>query len=152
MIRFYQVYPIAHAVSAQFTWRHYRIYTSVENQHKRDFYEEECIKNTWSYRQLERQVNTLHLSFQDKQMSFRAKRETCSSILNNQVPRYTRNDSVEERGKITARSLASLGMTKGFNSLNPYNFFNIKIEKHIMHYASQIMLLNRKQIDGNINM
>ncbi len=42
---------------AQFTWRHYRIYISIENQHKREFYQQECIKNTWSYRQLERQLN-----------------------------------------------------------------------------------------------
>lgn len=55
--KFYVTYPIAHAVRAQFTWRHYRIYISIDNQAKRDFYQAECIKNTWSYRQLERQVN-----------------------------------------------------------------------------------------------
>lgn len=55
--KFYLTFPIAHAVRAQFTWRHYRIYISVKNQHKRFFYQAECIKNTWSYRQLERQVN-----------------------------------------------------------------------------------------------
>ena len=55
--KFYLTFPIAHAVRAQFTWRHYRIYISIENQHKREFYQEESIKNTWSYRQLERQVN-----------------------------------------------------------------------------------------------
>jgi predicted nuclease of restriction endonuclease-like (RecB) superfamily len=55
--KFYLTFPIAHAVRAQFTWRHYRIYISIENQHKREFYQEECIKNTWSYRQLERQLN-----------------------------------------------------------------------------------------------
>jgi predicted nuclease of restriction endonuclease-like (RecB) superfamily len=55
--KFYLTFPIAHAVRAQFTWRHYRIYISIENQHKREFYQEESVKNTWSYRQLERQVN-----------------------------------------------------------------------------------------------
>jgi predicted nuclease of restriction endonuclease-like (RecB) superfamily len=55
--KFYLTFPIAHAVRAQFTWRHYRIYISIENQHKREFYQQECIKNTWSYRQLERQLN-----------------------------------------------------------------------------------------------
>ena len=56
--RFYFTYPIAHAVRAQFTWRHYRIYISIDNQSKRDFYETECAKNNWTYRQLERQLNS----------------------------------------------------------------------------------------------
>jgi predicted nuclease of restriction endonuclease-like (RecB) superfamily len=54
---FYKTYPIAHALRAQFTWRHFRIYISIDNQSKRAFYETECSKNNWTYRQLERQVN-----------------------------------------------------------------------------------------------
>jgi predicted nuclease of restriction endonuclease-like (RecB) superfamily len=55
--QFYKTYPIVPAVRAQLGWSHFKILLSIENQHKRDFYQEECIKNTWSYRQLERQVN-----------------------------------------------------------------------------------------------
>lgn len=45
------------ALRAQLTWTHYRFLLRIENQQKREFYEAESLKNTWSYRQLERQVN-----------------------------------------------------------------------------------------------
>jgi predicted nuclease of restriction endonuclease-like (RecB) superfamily len=56
--KFYSEYPIAQTVSAQLTWSHYLICLSIENQAKRQFYETETIKNSWSVRQLERQVNS----------------------------------------------------------------------------------------------
>lgn len=55
--QFYRTFPIVPAVRAQLGWSHFKILLSIENQLKRVFYQEECIKNTWSYRQLERQVN-----------------------------------------------------------------------------------------------
>jgi predicted nuclease of restriction endonuclease-like (RecB) superfamily len=54
--KFYRVYPIAQTLSAQFTWSHYVICISIDNQSKRLFYETETIKNLWSVRQLERQI------------------------------------------------------------------------------------------------
>jgi hypothetical protein len=55
----YQVrYRIAQTVSAQLTWSHYTICLRIENQTKRLFYETEAIKNFWSVRQLERQINS----------------------------------------------------------------------------------------------
>ena len=56
--KFYLTYPIAQTLSAQFTWSHYSICISIENQSKRLFYEAEALKNHWSVRQLERQVNS----------------------------------------------------------------------------------------------
>jgi predicted nuclease of restriction endonuclease-like (RecB) superfamily len=55
--QFYRTYPIVPAMRAQLGWSHFKILLSIENQLKRGFYQDECIKNTWSYRQLERQVN-----------------------------------------------------------------------------------------------
>lgn len=55
--QFYRTYPIVPAPRAQLGWSHFKILLSIENQLKRFFYQAECIKNTWSYRQLERQVN-----------------------------------------------------------------------------------------------
>lgn len=55
---FYFTYPIAHAVRAQLTWTHYRLLLRIDNQQKREFYESELIKNNWSSRQLERQINS----------------------------------------------------------------------------------------------
>ena len=56
--KFYQLFPIAQTVSAQLTWSHYTICLRIENQTKRLFYETEAIKNFWSVRQLERQINS----------------------------------------------------------------------------------------------
>ncbi len=41
------------------SWTHYRALLKVERQEARDFYEIEAVKNGWSARQLERQVNSL---------------------------------------------------------------------------------------------
>ena len=40
-------------------WRHYRALLGVEERDKRDFYEIEAVKNNWSGRELERQINSL---------------------------------------------------------------------------------------------
>lgn len=59
MRKFYETYPIMHALRAQLTWTHYRLLISIEEQDKRSFYEVECVNNQWSTRELERQINTL---------------------------------------------------------------------------------------------
>lgn len=40
-------------------WRHYRALLGVEERGRRDFYEIEAVKNGWSGRELERQINSL---------------------------------------------------------------------------------------------
>lgn len=40
-------------------WRHYRTLMRVDARAKRDFYEIEAVKNSWSGRELERQINSL---------------------------------------------------------------------------------------------
>lgn len=44
---------------AGLSWTHYRTLLKVERREARDFYEIEAIRNGWSARQLERQINTL---------------------------------------------------------------------------------------------
>ena len=56
--QFYRQFPIASALRSQFSWTHYRTLIRMGNQDKRDFYIAETIKNNWSARQLERQVNS----------------------------------------------------------------------------------------------
>ena len=41
------------------SWTHYRILTKVEKLESRSFYEIETLKNNWSARELERQINSL---------------------------------------------------------------------------------------------
>jgi predicted nuclease of restriction endonuclease-like (RecB) superfamily len=56
--QFYRIFPIAHTLCAQLAWSHYRLLLTFENQNSRDFYIAETVKNNWSVRQLERQINS----------------------------------------------------------------------------------------------
>ncbi|WP_018341984.1 PDDEXK nuclease domain-containing protein [Cytophaga aurantiaca] len=56
--QFYRIYPIASALRTQLSWTQYKLLLSVDNQDKRDFYVAETVKNNWTSRQLERQINS----------------------------------------------------------------------------------------------
>lgn len=58
MRKFYLTFPIRDALRHELTWTHYRMIMKVENPNARQFYLDECIKSTWSTRQLERQINS----------------------------------------------------------------------------------------------
>jgi predicted nuclease of restriction endonuclease-like (RecB) superfamily len=70
MRQFYQTFPIRNTLCAELSWSHYRLLMRVDNEERRNFYHEECVKSNWSVRQLERQINTLYydrmLASQDK--------------------------------------------------------------------------------------
>lgn len=52
------MFPNTNALRSQFSWTHYRTLIRIDNQDKRAFYIAETIKNNWTARQLERQVNS----------------------------------------------------------------------------------------------
>jgi predicted nuclease of restriction endonuclease-like (RecB) superfamily len=56
--QFYRTFSIASALRTQLNWTQYKILLSIENEDKRNFYIAESIKNHWSSRQMERQVNS----------------------------------------------------------------------------------------------
>jgi len=56
--QFYRMFPNTSALRTQFSWTHYKILLSIDNQDKREFYIAETVKNNWTARQLERQVNS----------------------------------------------------------------------------------------------
>lgn len=56
--QFYRTFPIASAVRTQLNWTQYKLLISLENNEKREFYIAESIKNNWTSRQLERQINS----------------------------------------------------------------------------------------------
>jgi predicted nuclease of restriction endonuclease-like (RecB) superfamily len=58
--QFYTTFPILSAVRRELTWTHYRLLMRVENANAREFYEDECIKNNWSTRALERQIHVFY--------------------------------------------------------------------------------------------
>jgi predicted nuclease of restriction endonuclease-like (RecB) superfamily len=57
-VQFYKTFPIVNAVRSQLNWTQYRNLSRIEDEHKREFYIAESIKNHWTSRQLERQINS----------------------------------------------------------------------------------------------
>lgn len=56
--QFYRMFPIASALRTQLSWTQYKFLLAIENQYKREFYVAESVKNNWTSRQLERQINS----------------------------------------------------------------------------------------------
>ena len=56
--QFYRNYPIASAVRTQLNWMQYKMLISIEDNSKREYYELEAVKNAWTGRELERQINS----------------------------------------------------------------------------------------------
>lgn len=56
--QFYRTFPIVHTLYAQLSWSQYKLLLSVDSEGKRTFYIEECKKNNWTVRQLERQIDS----------------------------------------------------------------------------------------------
>jgi len=56
--QFYRTFPIANAVRSQLNWTQYRMLIQIEDVSKREYYELEAVKNAWTGRELERQINS----------------------------------------------------------------------------------------------
>ncbi len=56
--QFYRVFPIANALRSQLNWTQYRLLIQIEDASKREYYELEAVKNAWTDRELERQINS----------------------------------------------------------------------------------------------
>jgi len=58
MRRFYLAYPIWQAVPAKLSWTHIITLLAVEDNTARKFYEKQSTLENWSYRELERQIDS----------------------------------------------------------------------------------------------
>ncbi len=58
MRQFFKYFPNTNAVHSQLNWSQYRLLIRIEDNDKREFYINESIKNLWSGRELERQINS----------------------------------------------------------------------------------------------
>jgi len=58
-IQFYKTYPEVAALCPQLNWMQYRLLMGIEDDDKREYYELEAVKNNWTGRELERQINSL---------------------------------------------------------------------------------------------
>lgn len=56
--QFYRMFPIVSTLRTQLSWSHYKLLLSIDNEDKRDYYIAETVKNNWSVRQMERQINS----------------------------------------------------------------------------------------------
>jgi len=56
IIRFYKCYPIVRSLTGQLSWTHYVELIELENQEERLFYQNKTIINSWSVRELTRQI------------------------------------------------------------------------------------------------
>lgn len=56
--KFYRTFPIANALRSQLNWLQYRLLFSIDDEHRRAYYELEAIKNNWTGRELERQISS----------------------------------------------------------------------------------------------
>lgn len=70
MRKFHLLYRNLDTVCQDLTWSHYRALLKVESADARKFYEEECLKASWSVRELSRQINSFYyerlIASQDK--------------------------------------------------------------------------------------
>jgi len=57
-LQFYKTFPIVNTVCSQLNWSQYKLLIRITDKDKRDFYIYESVKNLWTKRQLERQINS----------------------------------------------------------------------------------------------
>jgi len=56
IIKFYRVYPIVRALHGQLSWYHYLILIKINDDQERAFYQQKSVLNSWSYRELQKQI------------------------------------------------------------------------------------------------
>ncbi len=57
--QFYREYPRTKEVRPQLNWTQYKLLIAIADKEKREYYELESIKNAWTGRELERQINSM---------------------------------------------------------------------------------------------
>ncbi|HLC70825.1 MAG TPA: PDDEXK nuclease domain-containing protein [Candidatus Nanoarchaeia archaeon] len=57
--QFYSLYKIQPTLSAKLSWSHYVELLEVKENLARSFYEQQCLRERWSVRELKRQINSL---------------------------------------------------------------------------------------------
>jgi predicted nuclease of restriction endonuclease-like (RecB) superfamily len=57
IIRFYKQYAIVGSLTPQLSWTHYSVLVDIDEKQKRDFYQSKAITNSWSVRELKKQIS-----------------------------------------------------------------------------------------------
>lgn len=70
-------FPIRSTLWSELGWSHYLHLMKIDDEIKRNFYAEECVKSGWSVRQLERQINSF---FYERLLSSRDKKAVSEEV------------------------------------------------------------------------
>jgi hypothetical protein len=84
IVQFYRTYPIVSTLRTQLSWAHYRELIVIEDSKEREFYENKIIINSWSVRDLSRQIKAKlyeNTPKKDIQAVFQTKLPAFSSFL-----------------------------------------------------------------------
>ncbi len=76
---------------SKLSYSHIELLLNIDNQLKRTFYELECIKGTWSVRELKRQINSLYF----ERSGLSAKPEKLSALINQNTVPQTPTDIIK---------------------------------------------------------
>jgi predicted nuclease of restriction endonuclease-like (RecB) superfamily len=81
--QFYRIFPIVSAVRTQLNWSQYKMLISIDDNHKREYYELESVKNNWTGRELERQI---HSSLYERLLLSNDKESVLAVARNERIP------------------------------------------------------------------
>ena len=88
---FYQTFPICDTLRHELTWSHYKMLLRVKDKTARIWYMNEAAEQTWSTRQLDRQISVLYyerlLASQDK--------KSVKTVLNEKTPQENAEDAAK---------------------------------------------------------
>ena len=125
--QFYVLFPIASALRTQFSWTHYKLLLSVVNQSQRLFYEAESVKNNWSSRQLERQINS----------------QLYERLLLGSNPEHVLSVARSEKQSVDAKDIIKDPMVLEFLGLKPESSYyekdlEVKIITHLQEFLLEL--------------
>lgn len=56
--QFYRIYPIVNTLCSQLSWSQYKLLIAISDADKREYYQLEAVNNSWTKRELERQIHS----------------------------------------------------------------------------------------------
>jgi predicted nuclease of restriction endonuclease-like (RecB) superfamily len=121
----YYVFPNMNALRSELTWTHYRLLSRIDNQSKREFYEAESVKNIWSSRQLERQINS----------------QLYERLLLSNDPESVLSVARSEKQPIDAKEIIKDPMVLEFLGLKPEStYYEKDLESKIISHLQEFLL------------
>lgn len=90
MKKFNQVFKGGSTLWNQLSWSHNRLIMNIDDEKRRNFYLEECIRSNWSVRQLERQINSFYYE------RLISTGESYKNEVKNEIETLERKDKVED--------------------------------------------------------